>query len=182
MGILFSSNIDGLGDLVAQALKTTAYAEEQIVDALPKMIDKTTDPQLRTTLDQMLTQAKGRVTRIEQTFGKLGIEADTSRCAAIDGILKADSSMLSDIEDEQTRDAAIAFGTQMACHYGIAQYGTMSAWFRELGRTDIAEAMTQSAGECGQTDQMLTQIAETRINRAADARGGTVEAGTLQRA
>ena len=44
---LFSKDIKNLDDLFVHQLQDIYYAEHQITKALPKMIDKATDPQLR---------------------------------------------------------------------------------------------------------------------------------------
>ena len=43
---LFSKDIKSLDDLFVHQLQDIYYAEHQITRALPKMIDKATDPQL----------------------------------------------------------------------------------------------------------------------------------------
>jgi len=58
----------------------------------------------------------------------------------------------------------------MVEHYEIAQYGTLIAWARELGREDCAALLTETLTEEKATDDKLTQIAQARINRTAETR------------
>ena len=58
-------------------------------------------------------------------------------------------------------------GAQMVEHYEIAQYGTLIAWARELGREDCAAVLAENLAEEKETDERLTRIAEARVNRAA---------------
>jgi ferritin-like metal-binding protein YciE len=43
----FSKDIKTMDDLFVHALRDIYYAEKQIVQALPEMIDKASDPQLK---------------------------------------------------------------------------------------------------------------------------------------
>ena len=56
----------------------------------------------------------------------------------------------------------------MVEHYEIAQYGTLIAWARELGRSDCAAVLDENLAEEKATDAKLTDLAEARINRAAE--------------
>ena len=49
---LFSADIETMDDLFVHTLKDIYYAENQIVKALPDMIEKATDPKLK---DMILT-------------------------------------------------------------------------------------------------------------------------------
>ena len=97
-----------------------------------------------------------------------GAEAEESSCPAIDGILKAGNSMVNSITDDQVKDAALTHAAQMVEHYEIAQYGTLAAWARELGRDDCAQLLHRTLEEEKATDQKLTQLAEARLNRRAE--------------
>jgi ferritin-like metal-binding protein YciE len=50
----FSKDIKTLDDLFVHTLRDIYYAEKQIEKALPKMIDKATDPQLKAGFEKHL--------------------------------------------------------------------------------------------------------------------------------
>ena len=97
-----------------------------------------------------------------------GTEAKEATCPAIDGILKAGNSLAGDIDDKQVLDAGLTHAAQMVEHYEIAQYGTLIAWAKEMGRNDCATVLQQTLDEEKATDAKLTQIAEARVNRKAE--------------
>jgi ferritin-like metal-binding protein YciE len=76
--------------------------------------------------------------------------------------------MAKKIDDEQVRDAALTHAAQMVEHYEIVQYGTLTAWAKQLGRDDCASLLHQTLEEEKATDEKLTRIAESRINRQAE--------------
>ena len=167
---LFGTTIETLDDLFVHGLKTISYAERQIAETLPKMADMATNPELRDGFQQHLRETEGQRQRLERVFQMLGRDADETTCPAIDGIIKAANTTASDIDDKQVLDAALTFGAQMVEHYEIANYGTLIAWARELGREEIASVLNETLAEEKATDEKLTRLAESRINMAADQR------------
>ncbi|MFV0625252.1 ferritin-like domain-containing protein [Sphingomonas sp. ac-8] len=165
---LFGADTHTLDDLFVHGLKTIYYAERQIVETLPKMIDMATNLELKAGFEQHLRETENQRRRLEQVFEMHGTTADETTCPAIDGILKAANGTASDIDDKQVLDAALAFGAQMVEHYEIAQYGTLIAWARELGRTDCARILGETLDEEKATDAKLSDLAEARVNRAAE--------------
>ena len=165
---LFSKGIKTLDDAFVHTLQTTYYAEHQITEALPKMIDMATDTQLRQGLEQHLAETRRQITRLERVFSMHGVEAEQANCPAIDGIIKAANTMASDIDDKRVLDAALTSGAQMVEHYEIAQYGTMVAWARELGRDDCAGLLEETLNEEKATDEKLTRLALSRVNTQAE--------------
>lgn len=168
---LFGTTISTLDDLFAHGLKTIYYAERQIAETLPKMIDMASNPELRAGFEQHLRETENQRARLEQVFGLYGQDADETKCPAIDGIIKAANTTASDVDDKQVLDAALTFGAQMVEHYEIANYGTLIAWARELGREDLAGILDETLAEEKATDDKLTRIAESRVNRAAEMQG-----------
>ena len=164
---LFGADTHTLDDLFVHGLKTIYYAERQILETLPKMIDMATNPELRAGFEQHLRETENQRVRLEQVFRQHGVEADETTCPAIDGIIKANDGMASDISDTDVLDAALASGAQLVEHYEIAQYGTLIAWARELGREDCAAVLAETLTEEKATDEALTRIAESRLNRQA---------------
>ncbi|SEQ75414.1 Ferritin-like metal-binding protein YciE [Faunimonas pinastri] len=165
---LFTKDIKTLNDLFVHGLQTVYYAERQITETLPKMIELATSPDLRNGFEKHLRETEGHRRRLEQVFQMHGVEAEEATCPAIDGIIKAANSTAGNIDDKQVLDAALAFGAQMVEHYEIAQYGTLVAWVRELGRDDCASVLSETLAEEKATDEKLTQLAEARINAAAE--------------
>ena len=73
MGI-FSKDIKTMDDLFVHQLRDMYYAENQILQALPTMIDKATDASLKQTFQSHLNETKNQVTRLEQVFKMHGVE------------------------------------------------------------------------------------------------------------
>jgi ferritin-like metal-binding protein YciE len=166
MGLL-SKPIKTLDDLFVHTLQDIYYAEEKITKALPKMIQKVTDPQLKQGFQAHLIQTKNHIKRLEQVFQMHGQPVKATTCPAIDGILSEADEIMGDASDTEVLDAAALAAAQAVEHYEITRYGTLIAWARQLGRSDCAGVLQQTLEEEKETDFTLTEIAESRVNRVA---------------
>lgn len=163
----FSKDIKTLDDLFVHTLRDIYYAEKQIEQALPKMIEKATDPQLKAGLKDHLAQTKGHIERVEEVFEMHGVKAKEVTCPAIDGILEEADEVSGDVDDKQVLDAALIASAQAVEHYEITRYGTLIAWAKQLGRDDCAGVLAKNLKEEEATDKTLTQMAEGNINLMA---------------
>ena len=165
---LFTADIKSLDDLFVHQLQDIYYAENQITKALPKMIDKASDPQLKRGFEKHLTETRTHVQRLEQVFQMHGHTPKAVTCPAIDGIIKEADEVSGDIDDKSVLDAGLVASAQAVEHYEITRYGTLIAWAKRLGRNDCASVLEQTLQEEKATDQALTKIAESQIiSRAA---------------
>ena len=166
---LFSKDIETLDDLFVHQLRDIYYAEKQIVKALPKMIDKASDSDLKTGLRDHLDETRNHVARVEQVFEMHGVKAKAVDCPAIDGIIEEANEVIGDVADKDVLDAAIIAAAQAVEHYEIARYGTLIAWAKQLGRDDCAAVLAETLEEEKAADEKLTEVAESRVNMEAAA-------------
>lgn len=163
----FSKDIKTMADLFVHTLRDIYYAENQIVDALPVMIDKATEPRLKQGFQLHLIESKNQIKRLEQVFDMIDVDAQSVNCPAIDGIIDEANDIAGDIADKAVLDAALVAAAQAVEHYEISRYGTLIAWAKLLGRPDCAAILQQTLTEEKETDAKLTSMAETSINRKA---------------
>ena len=164
---LFSKDIKTLEDLYLHTLRDIYYAEQQIVKALPKMIDKAGNSELKDGFTHHLEETKGHVERLEEVFRKVGEEPEGVTCPAIDGIIKEANEIAGDIADKDVMDAALAAAAQAVEHYEMTRYGTLIAWSHEMGRNDCASLLEETLKEEKAADEKLSKVAESRLNKAA---------------
>ena len=166
MGI-FTKDIKSMDDLFVHQLKDIYYAEKRIVGALPKMIDKASSAALKQGLQMHLEETRTHVTRLEEVFSMHGVEPDSVKCPAIDGIIEEADEVAGDVDSKSVLDAAIIASAQAVEHYEMARYGTLIAWAKQLGHSDCASVLQQTLEEEMAADQKLTLLAEGGINQAA---------------
>jgi ferritin-like metal-binding protein YciE len=106
MGFL-SRDIRTMDELFVHTLGDIYYAEQEIVKALPTMIEKATNPQLRFGLEQHLAETRNHVRRVEEVFQMHGVEPRTVNSPAIDGIIEEADDIAGDVDDKEVLDAAL---------------------------------------------------------------------------
>ena len=90
-------------------------------------------------------------------------------CPAIDGIIEEANDIAGDISDKEVLDAALIAAAQAVEHYEVARYGTLCAWAKQMGRDDSAKVLHQNLVEEKATDEKLSKMAESRVNKKAAA-------------
>jgi ferritin-like metal-binding protein YciE len=164
---LFTKDIKNMEDLFVHTLRDIYYAENQIVKALPDMIDKASDPQLKQGFQTHLRETENHVKRLEQVFKLTGNKAQGVDCPAIDGIIEEANEVAGEVEKKPVLDAALIAAAQAVEHYEMTRYGTLIAWAKQLGHNDAVSLLNQTLDEEKATDRKLTAMAEGQVNRKA---------------
>lgn len=157
-----------LKEFFVDQLQDIYWAEKKLVKTLPKMEEAATTQQLKEAFRSHLTETEGHVNRIEQVFGMIGQEVDSTKCAAMAGIVDEGEDIIDDTEEGTAqRDVGLIFAGQKAEHYEIATYGGLCTLAKTLGYNDAANLLRQTLDEEKNADQKLTSIAENDINYQA---------------
>ena len=164
---VFSANLDNLRKLYVNQLQMLLSTEQQITEALPKMIEKAQDVQLRQAFQSHLQETNGHVQRLEQILGSVTGEAKTVKCKVMAALVTETEDMVKDAADESVRDAALISAGQRVEHYEIAVYGAVRRWAQLLGETQHAELLDKTIKEEGHADHLLTEISN-RVNPYAE--------------
>jgi ferritin-like metal-binding protein YciE len=179
---LFSKDIKSMDDLFLHTLQDIFYAENRIVRALPKLIEKATNRELAAGLRSHLRETEGQVERLEQVFAKLGQTPRGVDCPAIDGLIKEADEVAGEVDDSKVLDAAIIGSAQAVEHYEIARYGTLIAWAEELGHANVVGLLNANLKEEKAADKKLNALAEGTVNRRAAGRAGATRDSAQSRA
>jgi ferritin-like metal-binding protein YciE len=164
----FTKDIKSLNDLFMHGLQDLYYAENQILKALPAMIDNASNAQLRVGFEKHLVETEGQVHRLRQVFELMDAEPKGEKCPAIDGILKEGRDLIGEIDDADVMNVGLIAAAQAVEHYEITRYGALIAWATELGRSDVVPMFKANLAEEKATDLKLTQMAERRVNPKAE--------------
>lgn len=164
--------LESLQDLLVQELHDIYNAENQITKALPKMAKAATSPELQRAFQEHLQQTEGQIKRLEQAFNLMGEPVKGKRCEGMAGIIEEGKETLEEDAEDSVRDAALIAAAQKVEHYEIASYGCVATYADMLGLDDVAQLLRATLGEEEETDQHLSDLAESVINAEAAA-GGT---------
>ena len=157
-----------LMEFFVDELKDLLWAERELVDTLPDMAEAATSQELKTAFTSHLAETEVHVSRLEQIFGILGLEPETTKCDAMSGIVDEGDEIISNTEEGTAqRDVGLIFAGQKAEHYEIASYGGMISLAKTLGYYEIAELFVLTIDEEKTADALLTEIAENHVNYEA---------------
>jgi len=158
-----------LEKLFIDSLKDIYWAEKQLTKTLPKMKKAATTDELKSAIEEHLTQTEGHVKRLERVFDMCGKKVQAKKCDAMEGLIKEGDSIVEETQDgSMTRDAGIIMAAQKVEHYEIATYGSLVQIAKTLGMNDAAEVLHQTLDEEKQADEKLTEVAEWHVNQAAE--------------
>ena len=166
---LLSLKLNSLTDVFIQELRDVYSAENQLVDALPKMADAATSNELKMGFEQHLNQTKGHVARLERIFEGLGLDPSGETCEAMEGLISEGKDYISAEGDPAARDAGLIAAAQKVEHYEISAYGTLRTLAKHLNNTTAQELLQQTLDEEAEADRKLTAVAERQVNVGAKA-------------
>ena len=153
-------------------LQDIYYAEQKIVQSLPKMQLAATTGELKEAFEDHLHQTHRHVKRLEKVFETLGKQAEGKKCEAIEGIAREVETIIGETgEGTLTRDAALIIAAQKVEHYEIATYGGLVQLAITMQLHDAADLLDKTLVEEEDTDARLTEIAENEINLGAEHEG-----------
>ncbi|HTC93078.1 MAG TPA: ferritin-like domain-containing protein [Terriglobales bacterium] len=160
--------LENLNELLVEQLQDLYSAEDQITEALPKMAEAASSPELRRAFEEHLRQTEGHIERLEKCFESLNQEAEAKKCKGMQGLLKEGEEMMDEATEPEVLDAGLIAAAQRVEHYEIAAYGCARTYAQLLGLSDVANYLQQTLDEEKATDQKLTNLAES-INVEAKA-------------
>lgn len=179
-----------LRDLLQHEIDDLYSAEEQIIEALPKMIEKATNPALRQALNQHLQVTKGQKERLdkvkkllestEKEPGFLEKIFGSAKCKGTEGLIKEGEKIMGEKMDNKVKDAAIIAAAQKIEHYEICGYGTARAYAMQLGLSEVENLLTATLNEEYEADDSLTALAFFDVNLQAE-HGAPLDASELRK-
>jgi ferritin-like metal-binding protein YciE len=158
-----------LDELFHDTLKDIYFAEKKILATLPKMEKAAQSADLKRAFAKHRGETEEHVDRLERVFKAIDKKPQGKTCDAIVGITDEGAEIMKEYKGSPALDAGLLAAAQAVEHYEISRYGTMKTWAEELGLQDAARLLEQTLQEEKKTDETLTQIAESNVNRHAEA-------------
>ncbi|WEZ85526.1 DUF892 family protein (plasmid) [Rhizobium sp. 32-5/1] len=163
------AEVKTLNELFHDTLKDVYFAENKIVETLPKMHEAAKSIQLKDAFMKHLAETKVHIERLEQVFDIIGKEPEQKTCDAILGITDEGAEIMDDYEGSPALDAGLLAAAQAVEHYEMSRYGTLRTWALELGLNDAAGLLQTTLDEEQATDLALTAIATSVVNQKAES-------------
>jgi ferritin-like metal-binding protein YciE len=158
-----------LRDLFHDTLKDIYFAEKKILTALPKMAKAAQAEDLKAAFEKHEAETEGHVERLEEVFAEIDESPCGKTCDAIVGIIEEGQEVMKEYKGTPALDAALLAAAQAVEHYEISRYGTLRTWAQELGLGQSVKLLDATLAEEKNTDEALTQLAESSVNQHAEA-------------
>jgi ferritin-like metal-binding protein YciE len=166
------SKFNSLNDLFVDEIADLLSAEKQLIKALPKVAEATTDRQLSAGILAHLEQTKGHVERLNQVFEIIGQKPQSNTCEAMKGLIEETDELIGHGGEPSVMDAGIIACAQRVEHYEIAAYGCVRTYANLLGYTEAEQLLQQTLNEEAETDRKLTSMSG-QINAGALSAAGS---------
>lgn len=158
-----------LNDLFEHQLQDLYSAENQLLDALPEVLEMVNDSELKNSIESHKKETEQHKERIVEICNALGVDPSGEECKAMKGLIEETQHFLNEDAESDVRDAGIIANCQRIEHYEISGYGTAVKFAQQLGHNDIAKKLQQTLNEEYEADEKLDKLAENRINAEAKA-------------
>ena len=96
-------------------------------------------------------------------------KAQGKKCPAIDGMIEEGQEIAKEYKGSAALDSGLLAAAQAVEHYEISRYGTLRTWAQELGLNQAVKLLETTLKEEKNTDEALTELAETCVNQEAEA-------------
>lgn len=157
---LFQYFINGLKDLY--------WAEKAVEALLKKNKSLAYTEELSDALEDHEKQTQKHIRRLEKIFDSLKEKAEAKKCEAMAGLVKeAEETVKETPKNSMTRDAVIIISAQKIEHYEIASYGGLLQIALTFNMDSVADWLEKTLLEEEETDELLSEIAESFINLEA---------------
>lgn len=163
-----------LKEMLVDQLQDLLNAENQIVGALPKMVEAAHDAKLREVFEKHLAQTENHVKRLTLSLETLGESVDSKPCKGMEGLLEEGQETIEDVEnqDELMADLALIAAAQKVEHYEISGYGTARCLAKQVGEREVATLLSHTLGEEEASDFLLTAVAQSLLQQAVSVEFG----------
>lgn len=156
-------------NMFVELLKDIFDAENQLVEALPKLAQAASHSELKDAFTQHWEETKNQVQRLKQIFKALNENPTGVECRAMKGLIAECQEDLKKNYTPAVKDACLIIAAQKVEHYEISSYGSLRSLANHLSNTDvgdridfsnIVDLLQENLDEESAADEKLTDIAD----------------------
>jgi ferritin-like metal-binding protein YciE len=156
-------------DLLFDQLRDLYSAEDQLCDALPKLVDLIVNPPLRVAILNHIDETTGHFSELLRIFERHGVPAGSDRCQAMAGLIKGGESHLEGVNNEATRDLMMIAHCLRIEQYKIAAYEISLRLAGRLGFIIEAGVLSELHAQEKQMAAKLLELEPDIFGMAAQA-------------
>jgi ferritin-like metal-binding protein YciE len=160
-----SNGKEPLEEYLVEGLKSMLWIETAVAEGLKKMAEATSNPDLKSAFSDHEEETQKHIHRLKRVFDWLDQTPEEKKCLAMEGMITELDELLSKTPKESaSRDAILVMTAQKIEHYEMACYGGLVQTALTLDLPKIADKLYRNLKEEEDADQLLNEIAETKLN------------------
>jgi ferritin-like metal-binding protein YciE len=159
--------IGSLTDMYVAELQELHSVENQLVNALARMAEKASGPELKDAICQHLDETRAQARRVQEVLSRRGASPRAHVDQALQALVRESEKWAGMLNDPALADAGLIASAQKIEHYEIAAYGTVAAYAGLLGHEDDQRELHAILEEEKAADAKLTGIAKSVANPKA---------------
>jgi ferritin-like metal-binding protein YciE len=162
-------NVDNFREMYIAELQELCSVEAQLVEALPKMADMASHPELKQAIQTHLEETRWQQSHLDEILRQHRVDPREHVDQAMQAMLKEAEKWAGMVPDQDLRDAGLIASAQRVEHYEIAVYGSLATWAKQLGLDEDLPALLDILEEEKRTDESLSRLAKRVVNPDAAA-------------
>jgi len=157
-------NVDNFREMYMAELQELRSVEAQLVEALPKMADMASHPELKQAIQTHLDETRWQQSQLDEILRRHGVDPREHVDQAMQAMLKEAEKWAGMVPDQDLRDAGLIASAQRVEHYEIAVYGSLATWAKQLGLQEDLQVLHAILDEEKRTDDKLSTLAKRVVN------------------
>lgn len=160
-------DIGALNDLIIYCLQSLLDTELKWSEELDQVLFEVSSPELKTLLITSADLSRNHLRILGETLEEFEDGESFTKALPVKGLIEEMKEVVNITTDPRVKDAAILFFHQCVGHFKIAQYGTVISYAKLLKMEAVATTLHHLLEEEKAADEVLSQLAETKINPGA---------------
>lgn len=160
-------NVDSFRQLYIAELQELRSVENELVDALPRMMQTAQHPDLKQAIQTHFDETERQRERLDGLLQRHGVDPREHQDQSMQAVVHEADKWAKMVQDADLRDASLIASAQRVEHYEIAVYGTLASWAKQLGLDEDQRTLHAILDEEKRADEKLTNLAKHVINPEA---------------
>ena len=156
------SSPQSLKEIYTDEMKDLWSANDQMTRAVKAMAEKAHDPKLKQMLENSVSGIVKHRDMLKTLLEKTEAEVQKEHCQGMEGLVKEalKHTVEEAPENDDLRDVLIVAQYQRMSHYGIAGFGTATAYANALGLKEHVSQLKSIVSDIYKADEYATQLGE----------------------
>ncbi|MDQ3926991.1 MAG: DUF892 family protein [Actinomycetota bacterium] len=158
--------IANVNDLAVQALGEIYDAEHQFLEGQREMEQQATDQDLKSSIQQHISDTEQHIRNLEQVFEQLGQQPQRQTNEVAQGLVSQAQQNMQAAENESIRDCIIVASVIKVEHFEIASYRGLITGAQQMGQNEVVNLLSENMQQEEQTAQIAEQSAPELFQKA----------------